>query len=62
MKEQLKRLARRLRSAAVECHHRGMFPAGEWLEDFAVDVDRIVVQVRLAEQVELVRRDVEARP
>jgi len=35
MKEQLIRLARRLRRAAVECHYRGMRPASEWLDDFA---------------------------
>jgi hypothetical protein len=54
MKEQLKRLARRLRRAAVECHYRGMRPASEWLDDFAIDVDRILVEVRLREQVELI--------
>src|SRR6266700_379081 len=56
MKEQLTRLARRLRRAAVECHHRGMRPASEWLDDFAIDLERILVQARLREQVELVRR------
>jgi hypothetical protein len=54
VKERLKRLARRLRRAAVECHYRGMRPASEWLDDFAIDVDRILVEVRLREQVELV--------
>ena len=56
MKEQLKRLARRLRRAAIECHRRGMRPASEWLDDFAIDLERILVQARLGEQVELVRR------
>jgi hypothetical protein len=56
MKERLKRLARRLRRAAVECHFRGMRPASEWLDDFAIDVERILVEARLREQVELVRR------
>ena len=56
MKEQLIRLARRLRRAAVECHYRGMRPASEWLDDFAIDVERILAEVRLREQVELVRR------
>ena len=56
MKEQLRRLARRLRRAAVECHFRGMRPASEWLDDFAIEVERILVQVRLGEQVEMVRR------
>ena len=56
MIEQLKRLARRLRRAAIECHHRGMRPASEWLDDFAIDVERVLVEVRLREQVESVRR------
>jgi hypothetical protein len=57
MKAQLKRLARRLRAAAIECHHRGMRPASEWLDDFAIDVECMLVEVRLGEQVELVRRE-----
>jgi hypothetical protein len=62
MKERLKRLARRLRSAATECHQRGMFPAGEWLEDFAIDVDRILVLFRLREQVQRDGRAKESKP
>lgn len=57
MKEQLARLARRLRSAAVECHHRGMRPASEWLDDFAIEAERILAQVRLREQVDLAWRN-----
>ena len=61
MKQQLKRLARRLRRAAIECHHRGMRPADEWLDDFAIDVERILAGVPLREQVALVVR-ISVRP
>ena len=57
MKEQLVRLARRLRSAAVVCHQRGLRPASEWLDDFAIEVDRILIQIRVRKQVDLAWRN-----
>jgi hypothetical protein len=39
-----------------------MFPAGEWLEDFAIDVDRILVLFRLREQVQRDRSTRESKP